>query len=131
MEIRTGEARDLDQIEAIQAASPEAASWPAAGYLAYDLLVACDGPCVIGFLASRRVAGDESELLNIAVAPGHRRRGVGRALLRSFFREAGVVYLEVRASNQAAREFYKSFGFQELTVRKEYYSAPEEGVLLS
>jgi ribosomal-protein-alanine N-acetyltransferase len=129
--IRPGEPSDLPEIVAIQAASPEAACWPAAAYLEHDLRVAVLEKRVAAFLAARSVAADEFEILNLAVAPGFRRRGVGRALMESFLTGLhGAVFLEVRRSNSAAREFYKVLGFQELTVRESYYSHPPEPAIV-
>jgi ribosomal protein S18 acetylase RimI-like enzyme len=68
--IRRGEAGDLEGVEAIQSASPEAAHWKAADYLQYEFTVAICGGTVAGFLVWRRVAEGEAELLNLAVAPG-------------------------------------------------------------
>lgn len=127
MTIRPGEPSDLPRIAAIQAASPQAATWAPEEYLAYQFTVALSADCVQGFLAARAVASAEWEVLNIAVAPEFRRRGVARALLERFLEGiAGAVFLEVRQSNRVARELYKSLGFQELTLRKEYYDAPPE-----
>jgi ribosomal-protein-alanine N-acetyltransferase len=69
---------------------------------------------------------DEAELLNIAVAPGQQRRGLGRALLREMLEVAqknGLrrVYLEVRPSNGAAIALYRSAGFAVIGVRRGYY----------
>src|ERR1035441_4530770 len=110
--IRQGEARDLGEIATIQAASPAAAAWPEADYLGYDLRVAVCEDRVTGFLAARRVAEGGGGVLDLAVAPELRRRGIGRALMDSFLNGAGGdVFLEVRSSNCSAREFYKSLGF--------------------
>jgi ribosomal-protein-alanine acetyltransferase len=129
--IRRGEPADLPAIEAIQQASPEAAQWNVADYLAHDFRVAEDGGRLAGFVVARLVAADESEILTIAVAPEHRRRGVARrllmALLEGFF---GNVYLEVRESNSAARGFYKTIGFQEVNTRYHYYLAPPEAAIV-
>ena len=131
LEIRRGENGDLYQIEAIQAASPEAPHWDAADYLQYDLRVAAEGGAVAGFLAWRTVAEDEHEILNLAVAPEFRRRGVGRQLLRGLLAECrGTVFLEVRESNRAALELYKSSGFQEISRRGEYYEFPSEAAIV-
>jgi len=78
------------------------------------------------------VAGlDLNEVRLLFVSPGHRRRGIGRALMRAFLEGfRGTVYLEVRESNQAARAFYKSLGFQEITIRPRYYEAPQEAAIV-
>src|SRR6266481_4671901 len=109
--IRRGEVADLPQIDAIQAASPEAARWAVADYLDHDLLVALSGNQVAGFLASRMVAADECEVLTLAVAPEFRRQGVGRAMMAALTGNSSVtVFLEVRESNTIARNFYNSIG---------------------
>lgn len=131
LEIRRGENGDLYQIEAIQAASPEAPHWEAADYLQYELRVAMEGDAVAGFLAWRTVAEGEHEILNLAVAPEFRRRGVGRRLLRSLLDECrGTVFLEVRESNRAALELYQSSGFHAISRRPGYYEFPLEAAIV-
>jgi ribosomal-protein-alanine N-acetyltransferase len=81
---------------------------------------------VTGFTLVRTVAG-ESELLLIAVAPDHHRRGIGAALLDDFLaraRAAGVarVHLEVRDGN-AATHLYRAAGFAPVGRRRNYYRA--------
>jgi ribosomal-protein-alanine N-acetyltransferase len=129
--IRPGEARDLEAVAAIQAAGAQAAHWPAGDYLKYQFSVAeCDG-VVAGFLVWRRVSADECEILNIAVAPDFQRRGIARALLSTLLNLRDTkVFLEVRESNRAARIFYNSVGFQEVSVRKFYYDSPEESAIV-
>jgi ribosomal-protein-alanine N-acetyltransferase len=78
----------------------------------------------LGFALWRTVAGD-SELLLLAVAPAHRRSGVGRRLLGEFVDEArnqGVsrVHLEVRDGNPAIA-MYESAGFTPVGRRHRYY----------
>lgn len=78
----------------------------------------------LGFSLCRTVA-DESELLLIAVDPAHRRCGVGRKLLASFFDSAqaegvGRVHLEVRDGNPAIT-MYRSAGFTPVGRRRSYY----------
>jgi ribosomal-protein-alanine N-acetyltransferase len=129
--IRRGEAEDLARVAAIQQASPGAARWNVAEYLEQDFLVAVEGDRIVGFLVARTLAADEREILNLAVAPDFRRKGVARALLANAFNGfRGAVYLEVRESNGIAREFYKSLGFHELSRRKEYYAAPSETAIV-
>jgi ribosomal-protein-alanine acetyltransferase len=131
MAVRRGEPGDLAEIRAIQNASPQAAQWDAADYLQYDLRVAVEGSRVAGFLVSRTLAPGESEILNLAVAPECRRRGVARALVEALTADfGGAVFLEVRASNAVARIFYKSLGFEEVTVRSEYYEEPPESAIV-
>lgn len=107
----------------------------AAGHQCW-LLTAGDEPiacCVMSQLF------DEAEILDVAVAPAWRRRGIARALLQRLIAELpdGIarVLLDVRASNAPARALYKSLGFTEDGVRKNYYPAPdgrrEDAVLMS
>jgi ribosomal-protein-alanine N-acetyltransferase len=81
------------------------------------------------------VVADEMHLLNLAVHPAHRRRGISRALLTAAMeqarsRGAAVVWLEVRPSNQAALTLYRSFGFEEVGVRRNYYTDNGEDALI-
>jgi ribosomal-protein-alanine N-acetyltransferase len=129
--IRRGEPRDLAEVAVIQAASPEASQWDAADYLRYDFRVSVCGNRVAGFVVSRALAEGETEVLNLAVAPEFRRRGVARKLVESLLGESpGVVYLEVRESNRAARKFYNHLGFQEVSLRLGYYQAPPEAAIV-
>jgi len=124
LQIRRGGEGDLLEVRAIQEACPEAAQWNATQYPHYDFRVADRAGRIAGFLVARTLAGDEHELLNLAVAPDLRRQGVARALLRSFLEQAhGAVYLEVRESNLAARDFYKSMGFKVFSWRSGYYDS--------
>jgi ribosomal-protein-alanine N-acetyltransferase len=78
---------------------------------------------------------DEVQVLSLAVDPCWRRRGVGRRLLNAYLdtlRSEGVrqVTLEVRASNEAAHEFYREFGFEVQGERPRYYPGGESALLL-
>ena len=76
-------------------------------------------------------APDESELLNLAVAPEFRRKGLARALVQQLLNARGAsLYLEVRESNHPARNLYKSMGFQEVNIRPEYYQNPPEAAIV-
>jgi ribosomal-protein-alanine N-acetyltransferase len=86
---------------------------------------------VAGFLVTRRTAEGEAEILNLAVAPDFRRQGIARALMCTFLHGfRGDVFLEVRGSNSPARRLYKSLGFQELTLRENYYGTPPEAAIV-
>ncbi len=81
------------------------------------------------------VIADEMHILNLAVHPAQRRRGIARALLtaaltRSHDQGAAVVWLEVRPSNTAALALYHSFGFEEIGVRPGYYTDNGEDALI-
>ena len=80
---------------------------------------------VLGFIVSRQVI-DEAEVLSIAVAEAHRRRGVAAILLtqhldRLRMARARRLFLEVSAENVAARGLYERFGFVEVGQRAGYY----------
>ena len=133
MMVRGATADDLADIAAIQQASPEASQWEPASYLDYECSVATGGGRVAGFLVVRQIAPDEREILNLAVDPVERRRGVARKLLEAELRRAKTQwYLEVRASNSSAINLYKSTGFREAGRRESYYTNPAEpGIVMT
>jgi len=97
-------------------------------------LVAHSGKGIAGYLIAREVAGT-GEVLNLAVSPDFRRRGVARALLRAgltYLRKRRVeeVYLEVRESNRSAQALYLSSGFRPVGQRAAYYRNPKEDALV-
>lgn len=124
---------------AIQSVCPEIAQWTTRDYervVQGDMagLVADEESEVTGFIVARRVWSD-LEILNFAVRPDSRRRGIGAALLRAalawgatFHAEKG--FLEVRASNLAALRFYEQNGFEVTGRRPRYYASPIEDALV-
>ena len=73
---------------------------------------------------------DEAHVTTLAVAAEHRRKGIGRKLMRRVLedaKDAGMLCatLEVRAGNDAAIKLYESLGFDRRAVRKKYY--PDNG----
>jgi ribosomal-protein-alanine N-acetyltransferase len=89
---------------------------------------------VVGYVVAWFVM-DEGEVANLAVAPERRRSHIGARLLDAAIeaarsRAASAVYLEVRASNTAARNLYASRGFTEIARRKRYYRRPVEDALV-
>jgi ribosomal-protein-alanine N-acetyltransferase len=129
--IRRAGPGDFDAVAAIQSASPHAAHWPVADYMQYEFTVALEVGIVVGFVVWRTVGAGECELLNLAVAAEFSRRGIARQLLKALLNlPENQIFLEVRASNQAARLFYKSMGFKEINVRPEYYSSPLEAAIV-
>ena len=127
MTVRGATADDLAAIAAIQEISPEASQWDPATYLDYECSVAASGGRVLGFLVVRQIAADEREILNLAVDPAERRRGVARKLLETELqRPKNRWFLEVRASNSSAIKLYESTGFRKAGRRESYYSNPAE-----
>lgn len=81
------------------------------------------------------VVAEEMHILNLAVHPQQRRRGIARCLLSTAMsqaRELGaqVAWLEVRPSNTQALALYRSFGFKKVGTRPRYYDDTQEDALL-
>jgi ribosomal-protein-alanine N-acetyltransferase len=102
-----------------------------------NLKIDCGGT-MAGF-AITQVVADEATLFNIAVSPDHQRQGLARSLLQQLFellkqRGVATLWLEVRASNVKAINLYHSFGFNEVTVRPNYYptvNGREDAVIMA
>lgn len=107
-------------------------STPARG----QLWVAVAGRSVAGYVGLELSAlGGEADIINIAVAEGHRRHGIGRALLRTaeaYCAGQGIplLWLRVRASNRRARRFYQRSGFRAIGRFQSYYEEPDEDAVL-
>lgn len=89
---------------------------------------------LIGY-AFLSVVADESELENIAVHPEYRRCGVAKALTDHIIeiareKNALIMYLEVRESNEAAHRLYESAGFEDIAFRPNYYRNPTENAII-
>lgn len=85
-----------------------------------------DGELLGYFLAMRGF--EEMHLLNITVAPDHQGQGWGHMMLDAlslWSRHQGAqwLWLEVRQSNQRALQVYERYGFQQVSLRKDYYPA--------
>lgn len=131
---------DVTDVLVILHESPEAAMWSVESLIeaaspGTAWIAEVDGSPV-AFLIARAVA-DEFEILNLAVTPAHRRRGIALRLMNEAFqyaRTAGArrAYLEVRASNAVAIALYSRLGFTECGRRPRYYQYPvEDAVVLS
>lgn len=78
---------------------------------------------------------DEMHILNLAVVPERRRQGISRQLVlaaikRAYAKGARRAFLEVRASNDAARKLYSNLGFTGSSIRRDYYDSPIEDALI-
>ena len=97
----------------------------------------------IGIFADSRLAGyvffycvmDELHVMNIAVHPDFRKKGMGEKLL-THVHDFGIehkikfAYLEVRQTNTAAQKLYEKMGYQKQGRRIGYYSNQEDALLM-
>jgi ribosomal-protein-alanine N-acetyltransferase len=138
--------RDLDPGDLYEVMAIEMASFPSPwspklfeeeiGRTFSDAVVAVEEPGgeVAGYTICWTV-GEESHLLNIAVRPDARGRGIGRALLKECLRRtarAGArrIFLEVRPSNQQAIRIYRREGFRFVGIREGYYTDTGEDAIV-
>ena len=94
-------------------------------YASNALSVTCDAGFAVG-----QVIVDEAELFLIITKPAHRKQGFGRRILATFEQRAFQnavrrIILEVADTNTAARALYSANGYQQIAVRKNYYTFPD------
>ena len=97
-------------------------------------LVAEEAEKVAGYIGSQTCV-DESDVMNVAVHPDFRRRGIAEFLVNTLVEELKAIgsrclTLEVRASNAPAIALYEKLGFAEIGRRKNYYRNPREDALI-
>ena len=97
-------------------------------------LVAVQEGVLLGYIGSQSVLG-ESDMMNVAVHPDHRRKGVAEMLILQLMqdlkqRENLNLSLEVRASNMPAITLYEKLGFDTVGRRPNYYRHPKEDALI-
>lgn len=135
--IRPATADDLSEVVRVESASfPN--PWDRADFREFldDVFLVGEEPAgtVVGF-AIGRSGGGEGEILNVAVTPEVRRRGIGRRLLVAVLESVAAagaedVYLEVRQSNAAAMAMYRNEGFRAVGLRVSYYRNPPENAVV-
>ena len=101
--------------------------------LSYWLVAEQDG-IIIGYVGSQSVL-DSADMMNIAVAPAYRRKGIGRMLIAALIdhllqKKIRFLLLEVRISNISAISLYNSMGFEQVGRRPRYYHNPREDALI-
>lgn len=127
--------KDLSEVERIEQSCFTSDAWSESSFVyamendeLLSLTAEIDGR-VAGYIVVTRIV--EASIDSIAVAPEYRRQGVAEKLIRAAFEGySGDVFLEVRQSNLAARELYKKLGFEEISVRKNYYEKPTENAII-
>lgn len=92
------------------------------------------GETIAGYLC-RWLVVDECHILNVAVDPLVRQKGIGTRLMTDAVAEAKmegatVITLEVRRSNLPARGLYRKFEFQERRLRRNYYGPGEDAIVM-
>ena len=93
---------------------------------------------LIGYVISS-IVQDECHIMNLCIKDDHRRSGYGRYMLDELHKEVikincKLVFLECRPSNRSALKLYKSEGYNEIGIRKNYYPAPngaEDAIMLA
>jgi ribosomal-protein-alanine N-acetyltransferase len=129
---------DITSLLEIQRAAGEMAQWRAGDYErlieepgGLILVAEWEGTVgIVGFAAARAI-GKEAELQNLAVRLDSRRRGVGRQLVQAIhgcLAKAGVerIFLEARISNLPALNLYRSCGYAQCGLRRNYYASDGE-----
>ncbi|MGM9605286.1 MAG: ribosomal protein S18-alanine N-acetyltransferase [Faecousia sp.] len=97
-------------------------------------LVCVEDGTVLGYVGSQTVLG-ETDMMNVAVSPQARRRGIAEALISALVeelkrQESHCLTLEVRASNLPAIRLYEKLGFFQVGRRPNYYRNPKEDALI-
>lgn len=118
---------------------PEPERWSERSWLAELLgegrtVLIARGHAPIGVITVQTV-GELADLHRLVVAPAHRRRGVGRALVTAALiavRHLGArdVILEVDYSNDPAIALYSRLGFEQLSARENYYGPGRHALIL-
>lgn len=130
---------DLDAIDAIEKrayVTPWSRSMFASelGKRSSICLGAFEGAKLIGYVVNARYV-DAWHIMNVAVDPDHRRRGVASRLLERLFEltaddERRGYTLEVRVSNTGAIDLYQKLGFESRGIRPGYYTDNREDALI-
>lgn len=143
--IRSMRGEDLPQVLEIDRQS-FSMPWPASAY-EYELhenpasmlwvaeaLEPQASPCVVGMIVVWFIV-DEAHIATIAVHPNRRGGGIAKQLLATAMekiisRDFSIATLEVRASNMAAQNLYRLFGYQIVGQRPRYYRDNQEDALI-
>ncbi|GAA4177464.1 ribosomal protein S18-alanine N-acetyltransferase [Gryllotalpicola koreensis] len=143
--IRRATVADLDRLAALESVIFENDAWPEALWRSelesphtfYLVVERSDAPAeVVGYVGLLSLpGGHDGDVQTIGLAEGARGRGLGRELMRQLHEEAqrrGVreMFLDVRVDNPVAQSLYRSFGYEEIGVRKGYYQPDDVDALV-
>lgn len=100
-----------------------------------DFYVVVENERILGYLGFTMVC-NEASLVNFAIHPSYRRKGIGTKILRYLIniakeKKGKKIFLEVRKSNISAISFYKKHKFREVGIRKGYYGTDEDAIIMA
>ena len=127
---------DIDYIEQIFNLEKEIFKNSAFSKSYLNTLIKGDNSFIYIYLIDDKVCGyliildsiDVYEILAIATVEEYRNKGIAQELLAKI--RIKNIFLEVRESNQTAINFYKKNKFKEISIRKNYYSKPNENAII-
>ena len=127
---------DVDYIEQIFSLEKEIFKNSAFNKSYMETLIKGDNSFIYTYITDNKVCGylmvldsiDVYEILAIATVKEYRNKGIAQELLDKI--KTKDIFLEVRESNQIAINFYKKNNFKEISVRKNYYSEPNENAII-
>jgi len=127
---------DIDYIEQIFNLEKEIFKSSAFNKSYLDTLIKGDNSFIYVYLIDDKVSGylmildsiDVYEILAIATIEEYRNKGIAQELLDKI--KTKDIFLEVRESNQVAINFYKKNKFNQISIRKNYYSEPNENAII-
>ena len=127
---------DVDYIEQIFNLEKEIFKNSAFNKSYMETLIKGDNSFIYTYIIDNKVCGylmvldsiDIYEILAIATIEKYRNKGIAQELLDKI--KTKDIFLEVRESNQVAINFYKKNKFKEISVRKNYYSEPNENAII-
>ena len=127
---------DVDYIEQIFSLEKEIFKNSAFNKSYIETLIKGDNSFIYIYLIEDKICGylmvldsiDVYEILAIATIEEYRNKGIAQELLDKI--KIKDIFLEVRESNRVAINFYKKNKFKEISVRKNYYSEPNENAII-
>jgi len=84
---------------------------------------------VIGYIGIEKIL-DEVHIINMAIHPDYRGKGIGKRLMQHVLNDEDVFFLEVRISNESAKNIYEKYGFKVIDIRKSYYADGEDAFVM-